>query len=140
MAENKPTGNPFMDLRTAATGLALLLVTTACGGGSQASTTTEPTAVDPGNVATGAEVYMRSCASCHGGDATGVTGLGAPLVGNVFIAGQNETDLAQFIEIGRERNDPDNTSGVDMPPKGGNPSLDNQDLRDVAAYLLSLNR
>jgi cytochrome c1 len=29
--------------------------------------------------------------------------------------------------------------GRDMPASGGNPSLTDQDLRDVAAYLKSLN-
>ncbi len=125
--------------RIAASALAIAMVITACGGGSQGTQTTEPVDTVPGNVADGADVYMRSCASCHGGDATGVTGLGKPLIGSAFIAGQSEEELALFIEIGRERNDPANTTGVEMPPKGGNPSLSSQDLRDVAAYLLSLN-
>ena len=46
-----------------------------------------------------------------------------------------EEELANFINIGRPAGDPANMTGVDMPPRGGNPSLTDQDIRDVSAYL-----
>ncbi len=44
-----------------------------------------------------------------------------------------------FIEVGRSKSEPENTTGVDMPPKGGNASLDQDDLFDIVAYIRSLN-
>ena len=48
----------------------------------------------------------------------------------------SQTGLVFPIErIVRELND----RGVDMPPKGGNPGLSDDDLRQVVAYLRSLS-
>lgn len=114
------------------------LVLAACGGGESGPTTTEGPA-GPGDIARGAEIYKGTCATCHGGDAKGIDGLGKPLVNNEFIQSMSEQELATFIKVGRDRDDPENMTGVDMPPKGGNPSLTEQDLNDVSAYLKSLN-
>ncbi len=114
------------------------LVVAACGGGESAPSTSGGPA-GPGDIAHGSEIYKGTCATCHGGDAKGIDGLGRSLVNNEFIQSMSEQDLATFIKVGRDRDDPDNTTGVDMPPKGGNPSLTEQDLNDVSAYLKSLN-
>ncbi|MCB1245994.1 MAG: cytochrome c [Acidimicrobiia bacterium] len=124
-------------LRIAISVAVIALTLAACGGNAGPTTTEGP--VGPGDVTRGVEVYKGTCATCHGGDAGGIDGLGKPLAGSAFVASETETELADFIEVGRDRNDPDNTTGVDMPPKGGNPSLTSQQLRDVAAYLISLN-
>jgi disulfide bond formation protein DsbB len=50
----------------------------------------------------------------------------------------SDDELAQFLALGRPADDPGNTTGVAMPPKGGNPSLSDQDLMDVAAFLRTL--
>lgn len=113
------------------------LALTACGGDSGPTTTEGP--AGPGNIARGADVYRGTCAACHGGDVEGINGLGPSLIGNDFIASQTEEELADFIKIGRDKDDPENTTGVAMPAKGGNPSLSDQELRDVSAYLISLN-
>ena len=34
---------------------------------------------------------------------------------------------------------PDNTSGVEMPPKGGNPGLTDEQLTDIIAYIRTLH-
>ena len=118
--------------------LAISIAVAACGG-STTTTTIDPADLVPGEVAKGIDVYKGTCASCHGGDARGINGLGKDLVGNDFVAVQTEDSLALFIKQGREKNDPENMTGVAMPPSGGNPGLSAQDLLDVAAYLLSLN-
>lgn len=119
--------------------LALLLA--ACGGGSgvldpddRPGGGTEGPA-GPGDPIGGAKVYSSTCAACHGSSFEGIDGLGKALVPNDFVAEQSEEDLAAFIAEGRPADDPLNDTGVDMPERGGNPSLTDQDLRDVSAYL-----
>ncbi len=120
--------------------IALLgLVVAACGGGGGATETTAaggaPTQGDP---ARGQELFASSCSSCHGADATGIEGLGKNLVASDFVAGLSDPDLVAFIKKGRPSSDPANTTGIDMPPKGGNPSLSDQDLFDIVAYIRTL--
>lgn len=110
----------------------------ACGG-STTATSIAPEDLVPGDVTRGAEVYRGSCAACHRRDASGIDGLGKPLVDNVFIASMSEDDLAEFIRVGRTKDHPDNVTGLAMPPSGGNQRLNAQDLLDVAAYLKSMN-
>ena len=44
-------------------------------------------------------------------------------------------ELGASLEVGRPTSDPANTTGVDMPPKGGNPSLSEEDIDHIVAYL-----
>ncbi|HDL41920.1 MAG TPA: c-type cytochrome [Actinobacteria bacterium] len=92
-----------------------------------------------GDAANGEAIYSASCAACHAAGAVGVPGLGLPLVGSEFVNALADSDLVEFIKVGRDPSDPANTTGVGMPPKGGNPSLDDADLADVVAYIRSLN-
>ena len=118
----------------------LSLALAACGGTSSGDTdTTGAPAVEAGDPVTGIEVYKSSCRNCHGADLGGITGLGRPLAPSLFVTENTEDELAAFIAVGRPADDPDNTQGIAMPPKGGNPSLSAQDLRDVAAYLKAQN-
>lgn len=119
----------------------LSLALTACGGSSDSGDTDTTTAVDleAGDPVAGAEVYQRTCGACHGSDLQGIDGFGKPLAPSAFVVENTEVELAAFIAVGRPRSDPENTQGVDMPPKGGNPSLDAQDLLNVAAYLEAQN-
>ena len=121
----------------------LALALAACGGSSDGDTDTTATTTasggDSGDIAAGSAVYAGTCVACHGTNLEGIDGLGKPLAPSEFVASNSEQELADFIKVGRPAGDPDNTQGVDMPPKGGNPSLDDQDLLDVAAYLKSLN-
>lgn len=118
------------------------LVAVACGGGDDEPSGPDPTqappAVGTGDAAAGEAAYV-TCAACHAPDGTGVTGLGKTLVGSDFVNSSSDTDLVAFLKVGRSTSDPLNTTGVDMPPKGGNPSLDDEDLLDIVAYIRSLN-
>lgn len=116
---------------------ALTLVAAACGGGDGGDETTTAPSGDAGsgNAVAGASVYSGTCAACHGPDLAGIDGLGKPLAPSEFVAANSEDELVAFIKVGRPAGDPENTQGVDMPPKGGNPALSDQDLQDVAAYL-----
>lgn len=86
----------------------------------------------------GEELFAATCAACHGADATGVAGLGPSLVGNTFVAGLSDEDLLAFLNVGRPAGDLDNTTGIAMPAKGGNPSLSDGDLNDLIEYLRGL--
>lgn len=118
---------------------ALALVAAACGGSSTSggsdSDGNTGGAVEAGNPTAGASVYSGNCAACHAPDLSGIDGLGKALAPSEFVSSMSEDDLAAFIIVGREANDPDNESGVAMPARGGNPSLTDQDIQDVSAYL-----
>jgi disulfide bond formation protein DsbB len=90
-------------------------------------------------VAQGKTVFSSICFACHGQDARGIPGLGKDLVDSTFIHGLTDDELLAFLQKGRTVFDPLNTTGVEMPPRGGNPSLTDSDLLNVIAYLRSLN-
>ena len=54
------------------------------------------------------------------------------------VGDMNEAELAAFFKQGRPAFHPDNERKVDMPPKGGNPTLNDEDLRLIAVYVLSI--
>lgn len=108
--------------------LAGTVLLTACGGGGGGSTPAQQ----------GEKVFMRICATCHGKDANGMPNLGKGLHNNQFTLSKTDAELVQFLKTGRPAADPLNTTGVDMPPKGGDPSLTDQDLQNVVAYLRTL--
>jgi len=116
--------------------LAASFLLTACGGG--ASAPAEKPSGAAGNAAKGADVYAGACIFCHGADAKGLPGLGKDMTTSEFIKGLPDAELIAFIKTGRPASDPANTTGVDMPPKGGNPALTDQDLADVVAYIRTL--
>jgi mono/diheme cytochrome c family protein len=119
----------------AAAGLAALAV--ACGGGSETPAGTGAGG-DAAAVEAGRAVFRGSCRACHGSDGGGVDGLGKPLVGSEFVDGLDDAALAAFIAEGRPADHPDNTTGMEMPPKGNNSSLTDEDLANVVAYIRSL--
>jgi len=86
----------------------------------------------------GEALFQQTCAPCHGRDARGVPGLGKDLVEGAFARGLSDAELVAFIARGRPADDPANTTGVPMPPKGGNPALTREDLADIVAYLRTL--
>ena len=119
--------------------LALSLALAACGGGAAPAATSTP-AGPVGDASKGAEKFAGTCITCHGPDATGVTGLGKDLTTSEFVKAKSDAELIAFVKVGRPASDPANTAGVDMPPKGGNPVLTDQDLADIVAYLRTLEK
>lgn len=114
------------------------LAVTACGGDTGEDGTTAPSGMT-GDATAGEEVFAGTCAACHGPDARGIEGLGKDLHGNEFVAERSDAEMVAFLEEGRPAGDPLNTTGVDMPPKGGNAALNEQDLYDVVAHLRTLD-
>lgn len=92
----------------------------------------------PEQIAAGRELYLASCAVCHGQDARGVQMRGKNLHGNEFVRGLSDAELVAFLEQGRAAAHPANERGIDMPPRGGNPSLSDEELGLIGDYLRSI--
>jgi len=89
-------------------------------------------------IASGKRIYEGTCIACHGKGGTGIQGNGKRLAQNEFIASLDDDHLLAFVKQGRNPTDPKNTTGIQMPPKGGNPALSDDDLLDVISYLRTL--
>ena len=125
----------------------LLLTLAACGGGSADSDSSDgdsqaaaPTAAASGDAANGEELFNQTCLACHGQGGIGIEGLGKDMTTSEFIRDTSEEEFVEFLKVGRSTSDPDNTTNVDMPPKGGNPALSDDDLLDIIAYIRTLQR
>lgn len=86
----------------------------------------------------GTKLFNATCIACHGPEGVGVKGSGKTLQKNDFIKSLKDDDLLAFVKAGRAPTDPKNTTGIQMPPKGGNPALSDDDLLDIIAYLRTL--
>lgn len=129
----------------------LAIGVTACGAQDDPAPTPDPpTAVaaqaeNPaavpaaGDATTGQKLFSTTCAACHGPTGEGVQGLGKDMTKSEFIAGLSDEELIAFVKEGRRIGDPLNTTGVDMPPKGGNPALNDEQLVDIVAYIRSIH-
>lgn len=89
-------------------------------------------------IASGDKIYHTSCVACHGKAGAGMKGNGAKLADNAFVQSLDDDKLLAFIKAGRSPSDPANKTGVQMPPKGGNPAMSDDDVLDVIAYLRTL--
>src|ERR1700693_1056145 len=94
----------------------------------------------PGDPTRGATLYARTCATCHGTSLEG--GIGAVLNPIDKLPGvPNSLDpnfLIDVITNGRTPQ-PGDPKQIAMPPKGGNGSLTDQDVKDLAAYIIQQN-
>jgi disulfide bond formation protein DsbB len=90
----------------------------------------------PGDPEKGQTLFAQNCATCHGASLEG--GIGPALNPIEKLPGvANPLDAGYLIGIitnGRTDN------GRVMPVKGGNPSLTDQDVKDLAAYIIQQNR
>jgi mono/diheme cytochrome c family protein len=95
----------------------------------------------PGDPVKGEALYGPNCAICHGASLTG--GIGPAL--NPIEKLPNVADplapafLIDIITNGRvhQAGDPRST---DMPPKGGHSNLTDQDVKDLASFIIQQNR
>ena len=111
----------------------------ACGGGGAAPATDTPAAA-AGDAANGQVLFTSTCSACHGPAGTGIAGLGKDLTTSTFAAEKTDVELIEFIRTGRPASDPLNTTGIDMPPRGGNPALTDDDLADIVSFLRSIHQ
>jgi disulfide bond formation protein DsbB/cytochrome c5 len=102
----------------------------AAGAQSLASTTALPE-----HLAVGARFYGEACASCHGAAGEGVPNLGTPLVDAPLIQTSSDSELLGLIRRGRAADDPENQTGLAMPPSGGRPDLTDREILEIIHYL-----
>ena len=118
--------------------LALTAITTFADSSPSTSASASPAL--PGDPVAGAAVYTANCTSCHGVSLEG--GIGPTLNPiDTTINGKNSLDptfLINIITNGRQPQAGDPKS-VAMPVKGGNPALTDQNIKDVAAYIIDQN-
>lgn len=117
----------------------LAMIFGACGGSDGDTATTDAPPAASGDVAHGIEIYNGNCIACHGPEGAGIEGLGKPWVGSDFINARTDQEMLAFLIEGRPSDHPENTTGIAMMPRGGNPSLTDQDLLDLIAYMRTLN-
>ncbi|HSS62687.1 MAG TPA: cytochrome c [Candidatus Limnocylindrales bacterium] len=106
-----------------------------------ASGTASGAAALPGDPQKGATLYAQNCATCHGASLEG--GIGAVLNPIEKLPGvANPLDpnfLIDVITNGR-KHQPGDPKQTDMPAKGGNDKLTDQDVKDMAAFIIEQNR
>ena len=123
-----------MKVRLLAITVVLALTAFACGDDDSAGTTQPP----PPGPERGMALFDGTCVVCHGEGGVGNPSIGPRLIDNEFIQSLTDEQLVAFIADGRASDHPDNTTGIAMPPRGGNPSLTDDDLRAIAVYLRTL--
>ena len=106
------------------------LVAVGCGGGGAGG---GGGAADA-QLARGEKLYQQTCATCHGADGHGMPKLGKDLHDNEFTKNLSDDEMLAFIIEGRPAWHEDNTQGVDMPPRGGNPTLTDEDILAIIAF------
>ncbi|MBI5650154.1 MAG: cytochrome c [Chloroflexi bacterium] len=123
----------------------LLLVLVACE--SAPAITPAPVSADAqkfvalkGNREIGKNKYAETCVSCHGMSGRVSPGAGKDLATSAFIKGLSDADLVLFLTRGRGVNDPLNTFKSEMPARGGDSALTDQDLADIVAYVRTLQK
>jgi len=131
-----------------------LVALAACGGGDdkkeeaaptqqQEQPTAAPQAAAPaapvGDAANGGKIFATACVACHGPEGKGVQGLGKDLTTSEWVTQQSDEQLIEFINKGRDATDPLNTTGVAMPPKGGNVAMSEQEVADIVAFVRSIH-
>ena len=116
--------------------LCTLFLLAACGGNDKGQAETGP--LPEGDPVAGEKTYSQLCVACHGPGGVGVEGLGKSIITSDFVTSSSDDELVAFIIEGRDITHPENSTGVAMPPKGGNPGLKTKDVANVVAYMRSI--
>jgi cytochrome c oxidase subunit 3 len=83
----------------------------------------------------GRKLFAGTCSACHGTGGNDGAIKGIQISTSPFVAGNDDASLVAFIKRGRQPNDPLNTTGGTMLPRGGNPNLTDSDLGHIVAYI-----
>jgi mono/diheme cytochrome c family protein len=88
----------------------------------------------------GRQLFQQTCSSCHGVLAQGLPRQGADLRTSEFVATQGDEALMAFIKTGRLPKDPKSRLGLEMPPRGGNQSINDAQLVRIIRFLRVVQR
>lgn len=96
-----------------------------------------------GNATNGQALFGQTCATCHGADLTGGVGPRLNPIGNLGNT-KNPLDPGYLIStitngLSGAPCSQFNCSSNTMPPKGGNSSLSDKDVADIAAFIIQAN-
>ncbi|NJN84315.1 MAG: cytochrome c [Caldilineaceae bacterium] len=83
----------------------------------------------------GQKLYLQSCAACHGQEGEGVSGLGAPFVSSELWSTSSDEEIVALVRAGIPADDPNNQTGIPMPPSGGRPDLGDAELLAIITFL-----
>lgn len=79
----------------------------------------------------GKEIYESTCIACHGADGKGaLPGMSSLASAKGPLAAADELLIKRIRDGYQSANSP-----MAMPPKGGNPSLTDEDLKAVLSYI-----
>ena len=129
-----------------AAALCAMAVFSGCGGGAPADDAAGADAapafkLNPyANAEAGEKNFMMVCSACHGKDAMGLPNLGKQLVRNEYLKTLSDAEFYDLLLSGRGPEHPLNTTGVAMPPKGGNPAFAEKDLHSIILYVRTLSQ
>jgi disulfide bond formation protein DsbB len=87
---------------------------------------------------TGRDHYQQACAMCHGVQGQGMPHQGPSLTDSAFVARSDDAELSALIRAGRLPSDPHSVMRLYMPPRGGNPSLTDDDVTEIVHHLRRL--
>lgn len=90
-------------------------------------------------IAEGETLFVQTCSACHGPDAKGVPNLGKDLTTSEFVTDNDDDEMFAFVLEGRPSGHELNTTGIDMPPRGGNPALTDAGIRAIIAFMRSIH-
>jgi mono/diheme cytochrome c family protein len=88
--------------------------------------------------ANGKRLYETTCIACHGPVGQGIPNLGPSLRDSRFVATHSDDALIAFIKQGRLPGDPQSVMKLIMPPKGGNPALEDGGIADILSFIRAL--
>lgn len=115
-------------------GVAVLLA--ACGGSSGDGETGAAYSAEA--IAEGDSLFQQTCFTCHGPDGKGLPNLGKDLTTSEFVKSSTDAELLTYVLEGRTADDPANTTGIAMPPKGGFDFLTESDIESIIAFMRSI--
>lgn len=119
--------------------LSAAVLLAACGGSSEGGETEveEPT-YSAETIAEGEGLFQQTCSACHGSDGKGLPNLGKDLTAGEFVKSSTDAELLTYVLEGRAVDDPLNTTGIAMPPKGGFDFLTESDISSIIAFIRSI--
>jgi len=104
----------------------------ACGSGGDDHTGGSPSA------GRGKRLFAGTCVTCHGQNGEGVPSIPVDLRESRFVIRRTDDEMIEFLMEGMSASDSRNSTGIEMPPRAGNPALTDADLADIVAYLRSV--
>ncbi len=83
--------------------------------------------------------FALTCATCHGPTGDGLNNLAPSLRESEFLKTADAVGVNLLIRRGRAITDPENKSGKPMPPRGADPTVTDDKVADLVAFVMSLH-